>query len=87
MRGPEVGFDLRRHEAVGLFGAIEVQHLAGPVHAGRDYLTRGKLLAVGDTPKTEYLWYESTLSEKTGRDVASMVMMLRFMKGSSQLWS
>lgn len=72
---------------VGLFGAIELQHHAGPVFVDHDYETRAKVLAVGETPKTEYLYYESSLFEP-GSDttVLSMIMMLRFMKASSPLW-
>lgn len=73
-------------DAVGLYGAIEVRHLAGPVFMERDYEVSGSVLAVGQTPKTEYLWYNTTMRE--GRtDVASMLMMLRFMKASSPLWA
>lgn len=76
-----------RPRGVGLYGAIEVQHLAGPVFVERDYEARGRILAVSETPKTEYLWYESTLSEpESGADVASMLMMLRFMKVSHPAW-
>ena len=47
-----------------------------------------KVLAVGETPKTEYLYYEASLFEP-GSDspVLSMIMMLRFMKASSKLWA
>ncbi len=80
--------DLGRTKAVGLYGAIEVRHLSGPVFAGHDYEVGGQVMAVGDTPKTEYVWYETVLSEPgSGKDVASMLMMLRFMKASSPLWS
>lgn len=70
---------------VGLFGAIELQNLKGPVLVARDYEARGRVLAVGETPKTEYVWYESVISGG-GEDVASMLMMLRFMKASSPRW-
>jgi hypothetical protein len=73
-------------DAVGLYGAIEVRHLAGPVFAERDYEVRGHIDAIGQTPKTEYLWYETTMSDGA-RAVASMLMMLRFMKASSRLWA
>jgi hypothetical protein len=87
MRPVERGVDIRRNRAVGLFGAIEVRHLSGPVFLDRAYEVSGRILAVGETPKSEYFWYESTLREPAGKDVASMIMMLRFMKGSSPLWS
>jgi hypothetical protein len=74
--------------AVGLFGAIELEHVHGPIFAERDYVASGSVLAVGETPKSEYLWYESRLGEPDGGPcVARMLMMLRFMKGSSPLWS
>ncbi|HEY8490276.1 MAG TPA: hypothetical protein VIO14_04715, partial [Dehalococcoidia bacterium] len=86
MRPVERGADLRRHPAVGLFGALEVRHLDGPVLLERDYEVAGTVLAVGASPKSEYVWYESVLREPGGREVAAMIMMLRFMKASSPLW-
>ncbi len=75
-------------KAVGLYGAIEVRHIAGPVFAEREYNVSGMIHAIGQTPKTEYLWYETVMREPgSGRDVASMLMMLRFMKASSPLWA
>ena len=74
-----------RKYGVGLYGAIEIQHLRGPVFVDRDYRVRARILAVSETPKTEYLWYESTLSDPKG-DVAAMLMMLRFMKASHPAW-
>jgi hypothetical protein len=76
-----------RGRAVGLYGAIETRHINGPVFMERDYEVSGKVLALGTTPKTEYVWYETLMREPGGRDVASMLMMLRFMKASSELWA
>jgi hypothetical protein len=73
-------------DAVGLYGAIEVRHLNGPVFMEREYEVGGRILAIGQTPKTEYLWYETTMREGP-TDVASMLMMLRFMKASSPAWN
>jgi len=88
MRTVEPGLLSRTGPVVGLFGAIEVQHLDGPLFADEDYRARGRVLAVSDTPKTEYFWYESIVADAaTGRDRASMLMMLRFMKASSPLWA
>ena len=78
---------LARNRAVGLYGAIEINHINGPVFCDRDYEVSGKILALGDSPKSEIVWFESTLREPgSGRDIASMIMMLRFMKASSKLW-
>jgi hypothetical protein len=89
LRRPEGGVETLRDRAgvVGLFGAIELRQIAGPVLVDRDYDSRGTIRAVGETPKSEYFWYESTLCDSDSeRDVASMIMMLRFMKASSPLW-
>lgn len=72
---------------VGLFGAIELQYLSGPVYADVEYTNNIRVLAVSETPKTEYFWYEAILRDKENKsDIASMLMMLRFMKASSKLW-
>jgi hypothetical protein len=79
---------MRVGRAVGLYGAIEVRHHAGPVFHDRDYVVDGEVLAIGVTPKTEYVWFETTLRDRPdAAPVASMIMMLRFMKASSSLWA
>jgi hypothetical protein len=88
MRAVEPEILARTGPVVGLFGAIEVQHLDGPLFVETDYLARGRVLAISETPKTEFFWYESILTDPVeGKDVASMLMMLRFMKASSPLWA
>jgi len=73
---------------VGLFGAIEVQMLDGPVFVDHDYLCDGKVLALSDSPKTEVMWYETTLKDaKDKRPVARMILMSRLLKASSKLWA
>lgn len=73
---------------VGMFGAIELEFLDGPVFTDRDYLADGQILALGESPKTEVAWYESTLREAAdGRPVARMIMMSRLLKASSALWA
>ena len=77
----------RDRYGVGLFGAIELQLYDGPMFPEHDYDIDIEVLAIGETPKTEYLWYESKAFEPTtGNTVAGMLMMLRFMKASSSLW-
>jgi hypothetical protein len=71
---------------VGLFGALEVQHLAGPLRADIEYRARTKVLKLSESPKTENAWYEVVLAEG-GRDVARVLYYLRFLKGSSPLWA
>lgn len=74
--------------AVALFGAIEIQFLAGPIMVDMEYTMRGRVLATGETPKSEYLWFESlAAAEGESRPIARMVMMMRYMKQSSPLWT
>jgi hypothetical protein len=71
--------------AVGLFGAIELQSINGPVRADTPYKVRAKVLALSESPKTENVWYRAWAADpETGKDVTSMLMYLRYMKGSSK---
>jgi hypothetical protein len=83
-RGGAVGKATQPH--VGLFGALEVQHLAGPLRAGVAYGARTRILKLTESPKTENAWYEVVL-DHDGRDVARVVYYLRFLKASSPLWA
>lgn len=73
-------------QAVGLYGAIEIRHWAGPVLADRDYEIEGEVVAVGASPKTEYVWYDTRALDTGGAVVATMRMQLRWMKASSPLY-
>jgi hypothetical protein len=79
--GPEIA------NAVGLFGAIELRHHNGPVLIGERYHVDGEVVAVGSSPKTEYVWYDTRALDDSGRLVASMRMQLRWMKASSPLYA
>ncbi|MBS0410373.1 MAG: hypothetical protein JSR86_10705 [Proteobacteria bacterium] len=77
----------RIEPVVGLFGAIELQFLKGPLRAETDYVGRGRILALSESPKTENIWYQAWAADpKTGEDVGWMIMYLRFLKASSPLW-
>ena len=75
-------------KSVGLFGALQVQHIAGPLTADTDYLARTQVYALSESPRTENVWYEVTISDKDGaKDIARVMFFLRFMKASSPLWT
>ncbi len=75
-------------EGVGLYGAIELQYHRGPVFVDHDYEVQGEVLALSESPKTENVFYESTIFEPGSNEpVMSMIMMLRYMKQSSKLWA
>ena len=68
--------------SVGLFGAIELRNVDGPVLLDRDYRLSGQIVAVGQSPKTEYVWFD-TAADDGDRRVAEMRMLMRWMKASS----
>ncbi len=70
-------------QAVGLFGAIELRNINGPVLVEHPYRVGGSIVALGQSPKTEYMWFETALNEADSKRVAEMRMLLRFMKASS----
>jgi hypothetical protein len=72
-------------QAVGLFGAIEVAHHAGPLLLGEGYRVSAEVVAVSESPRTESLWFDS-FAYRDNELVASHRMMLRFMKASSPLY-
>ncbi len=85
-RAVEAGLVPINDEFVGLYGAIEIEHLAGPILADTDYRVSGRILALGESPKTETIWYEADLSEG-GRPIARFLHMSRLLKASSPLWA
>ena len=73
---------------VGMFGAIELEFIDGPIFLDHDYLADGVLLALSESPKTEVAWYESVVHDAVdGRAVARLIMMTRLLKASSPLWA
>ncbi len=64
--------------AVGLYGAIEVQHRGSPLLAETDYELDGVITEVSRSPRTEIFWAETTAS-LDGAPVASLVMMIRLL--------
>jgi hypothetical protein len=75
-------------KSVGLFGALEVRHYRGPLHAGVDYVGRTKMLKFTESPKAEGVWYDVVITDPaSGYDVACVQYFLRFMKASSALYA
>lgn len=70
-------------ESVGLFGAIEVGQVNGPFVMNRPYTIAGEVVCVGQSPQTEYVWYDATAKDANGDIVAVMRMQSRAMKASS----
>ncbi|MFW9782620.1 MAG: hypothetical protein ACFFFB_10095, partial [Candidatus Heimdallarchaeota archaeon] len=74
-------------KSVPFYGATEVKNISGPAKVGIPYLTTGKVVCAGVSSKTEYYWIDAILEEKeTGKQVASMRHLNRFMKAGSPLY-
>lgn len=69
---------------VGLYGAIEIEFMNGPAFSDTDYTSMGEIVGLSDSPQTEILWRDMTLS--TDKPIARMLKMDRLMKNSSPLW-
>jgi hypothetical protein len=72
--------------AVGFFGATEIQLVNGPIRTDTPYAKTGRVVGVGVTDKTEFVWVDSELTDAAGRRIAEMRHMTRWMKVSSPLW-
>jgi hypothetical protein len=72
--------------AVGMWGALEVTHVSGPVLLGRPYDVTVEIAAVADSPKTEILWTDASV-RSAETIVATIRILNRFVKGSSPLWA
>ena len=71
---------------VGLYGAIEIEFINGPVFSATDYESQGKVVGLSDSPQTEILWRELELLQGD-QQIARMIKMDRLMKNSSPLWN
>ncbi|MEM7080418.1 MAG: hypothetical protein AAF513_17505 [Pseudomonadota bacterium] len=69
--------------SVGLFGAIEVGYTHGPLLMNRKYHLTSEVICVGQSPQTEYVWYETLAYDEAERLVATMRMQGRSMKASA----
>ena len=70
-------------DSVGLFGALEVGFVNGPMVLNRRYHIASEVVCVGQSPQTEYVWYDSKATNESGELVALMRMQSRAMKSSS----
>jgi hypothetical protein len=74
-------------ETLAMFGAFEIAYEAGPVFLDRPYTVEGRVVGVGDSPKTELLWWDATARDEKGVVVATMRHLMRFLKASSPLYA
>lgn len=73
--------------SVGLFGAIEIGFTHGPFLLNRRYKLTSEVICVGQSPQTEYVWYETRAYNEAEALVATMRMQGRSMKASSDAYA
>ena len=73
-------------EATSLFGAMEISFTNGPMLMGQDYHIETSVICVGQSPKTEYVWYEQKAFDYSGDLVVTLLIQSRAMKTSSPLY-
>ncbi|MFW9823442.1 MAG: hypothetical protein ACFFE4_10930 [Candidatus Thorarchaeota archaeon] len=74
-------------KGVPFFGATEVRYINGPIFVDTQYISKGEIACAGVSRKTEYYWLDATLEEKeTGKLIASMRHMNRYMKAGSPVY-
>ena len=69
---------------VGLYGAIEIEFINGPVLAETEYKGSGEIVGLSDSPQTEILWRDSILM--TDKPIARMLKLDRLIKNTAPLW-
>ena len=73
-------------EATSLFGAMEIAFTNGPMLLDQRYHIETAVVCVGQSPKTEYVWYEQNAFDKSGDLVVTLLIQSRAMKASSPLY-
>lgn len=69
--------------AVGLYGAIELRMLDGPLAADTTYTLSGMVETVSASPRSEIFWARTTATHDDGRAAASLLMMIRLLPESA----
>lgn len=74
-------------QGVGFFGANEIKFINGPILINVPYKFKFKVVAVGVTSKTEYLWHDAQIFDGDGKKlIATGRHMTRWMKAGSPLY-
>lgn len=67
--------------ALSIVGGMEVQFVNGPVLVDKDYIVSGRVLGATTSPRTEVVWFESSVSDPvTEAEVARGLLMMRYFR-------
>ncbi len=69
-----------------MFGAAEVAYVRGPIFTDQPYQVTGQVVGVGESPKTEYFWWDASARDEDGHEVARLRHLFRIIKAGSPLY-
>ena len=78
---PEIG------NTASMFGAMELAFINGPVFLDQPYTVRGHVVGVGQSPKTEYVWWDASAFDAAGIEVVRIRHLFRIIKAASPLYA
>ena len=67
---------------VGLFGGCGIKLHNGPVFMNESYQIKRELIAKGETPRTEFRWIRTTLTDVSDNVVAEMILQDMMLKST-----
>ena len=70
-----------------MFGACELAFINGPMFLDRPYTVRGQVVGVGQSPKTEYVWWDASAFDENGTEAVRLRHLFRIIKAASPLYS
>jgi hypothetical protein len=74
-----------RDYGVDLFGALGMAFHRGPLRVDVDYRLDVDVLAVGETPRTEFYWLRTVVHDARGDEpCATLLAQMRYMKGTGE---
>lgn len=74
-------------DTASMFGAMELAFINGPVFLDRPYTVRGEVVGVGQSPKTEYVWWDASAFDEAGKEVVRIRHLFRIIKAASPLYT
>lgn len=73
-------------DCTALFGAMEISYSNGPFIMGNRYRIECDVVSVGQSPKTETVWYDGHAYDEEGNHIVTLRIQSRAMKASSPLY-
>jgi hypothetical protein len=70
--------------AASMFGAIELRFVDGPILLDHAYRIVSTVVGVGQSPRTEYCWWDSMIKEPSGKLAATARILTRVFKPAEQ---